>query len=176
VAQLDWIADHLVDISLQMTFLFCVSFAIINDFRTLLIPNWISLALVAAFAVFAVFNLALGALGGHLLVMAVVLIVSIVFFLAGWMGGGDVKFLSAVALWMGPGDAAPFVVLMALLGATLAITLLVVRRYALLVDRRVQKLWFVGRVVQLAEAGQCPYGIAIGGAALIAAPGVFGLA
>jgi prepilin peptidase CpaA len=123
-----------------------------------------------------VFNLALGALGGHLLVMGVVLIVSILFFLAGWMGGGDVKFLSAVALWMGPGDAAPFVVLMALLGAALAILLLFVRRYMCLLDRRVHRLWLVGRVVELAEAGQCPYGVAIGAAALLAAPRVFGLA
>ena len=61
------------------------SFAIITDFKTLLIPNWISLALLAAFAPFAVLHVPLGAIGGHFLVMAIVLALS-VFFLspAGW--------------------------------------------------------------------------------------------
>jgi len=175
MAHVGSIAAHLLDIALQLTFLFCVCSAIVIDFRTLLIPNWISLALIAAFALFAIFHLAPGALGGHLLIMALILALSIVFFLAGWIGGGDVKFLSVIALWMGPGHVAPFVMLMAVLGAALATSLLFVRRHPVLADQRMRKFWFVGRMAELADAGQCPYGVAIGVAALFAAPGVFGL-
>jgi prepilin peptidase CpaA len=169
------IAGHVLNITLQLTFLFCVWAAIITDFRTLLIPNWISLALLAAFALFAAVHLARGAVGGHLLVMAAVLTLSVGFFVLGWIGGGDVKFVSVIALWMGPGHVAPFVVVMALLGAVLAVGLIGLRQYVFLIDQRVQRLWIVGRCIELAQSGQCPYGIAIGGAALISAPGVFSL-
>jgi prepilin peptidase CpaA len=168
------IAPSLLDLALEMTFLFCVSFAIIADFRTLLIPNWIALALVAAFAVFAAVHLGLAALGWHVLVMAAVLALSVAFYLAGWIGGGDVKFLSAVSLWMGPAHVMLFALLMALIGAVLAIGLVAVRLSALSDNARLQKVWVIGRILELARAGQCPYGIAIGVAALVAAPSLFG--
>jgi len=110
-----------LDIALQLIFLICLCFAIITDFKTLLIPNWISLALLAAFVPFAILHVPLEVVGGHLLAMGVVLALSVSFFVAGWMGGGDVKFMSAIALWMGPDHVAPFTVLMAFLGAAIAI-------------------------------------------------------
>lgn len=42
-------------------------------------------------------------------------------FAAGWMGGGDVKLLTALALWIAPGAFLNLVVMMALLGGVLTI-------------------------------------------------------
>ena len=161
----NWVAA--LDVILQLAFLVCVSFAVITDFRTLLIPNWISLALLAAFAPFAVLHLPLGAIGAHFLVMAIVLALSVSFFVAGWMGGGDVKFMSAIALWMGPTHAAPFVVLMALMGGMLAISILAMERFGQWLGPRVLNLAPFRRLGELADSRQCPYGVAIGVAGLI---------
>jgi prepilin peptidase CpaA len=163
-------------IGLQLAFLFCVSYAIITDFKTLLIPNWISLALIGVFAVFALFFVGVDAIGGHLFVMGIVLALAIAFFVAGWMGGGDVKFMSAMALWMGPEHIVPFVTLMALLGAALAISLIFLNRHGSSLGTRVQELPLVARLTQLARDGQCPYGVAIGVAGLLVSMQVFALA
>ena len=163
----------LLDIALQLTFLICVCFAVITDFKTLIIPNWISLALLAAFVPFALLHLPLEAVGGHLLAMGVVLVLSISFFMAGWMGGGDVKFMSAIALWMGPDHVAPFTVLMALLGAALAIGLMAMAKFAPLLGPRLLDFAIPKRLAELAASRQCPYGVAIGVAGLILSFGVF---
>lgn len=156
-----------LDVVLQLAFLICVSFAVITDFRTLLIPNWISLALLAAFAPFAVLHLPLSAIGGHFLVMAIVLALSVFFFVVGWVGGGDVKLMSAIALWMGPGHVAAFVVLMALLGGMLAISIMAIEKFGRWLDPRVLNLALFRRLGELADSRQCPYGVAIGVAGLI---------
>jgi prepilin peptidase CpaA len=166
-------ATAIVDIALQLTFLICVSFAIITDFKTLLIPNWISLALLAAFVPFAILHVPFDILVGHLLAMGVVLILSISFFIAGWMGGGDVKFMSAIALWMGPDHVAPFAVLMALLGAALALCLMAMTKFAPLLGPRLLGSAFPRRLGELASSRQCPYGVAIGVAGLIFSFDVF---
>jgi Flp pilus assembly protein protease CpaA len=75
---------------------------------------------------------------------------------------------------MGPGQIVPFALLMAVLGAALAIGLLGVRLSAISDNDRLGKVWVLGRVMELARSGQCPYGIAIGVAALVAAPAVLG--
>jgi len=162
-----------LDIALQLTFLICVCFAIITDFKTLLIPNWISLALLAAFVPFAALHVPLEAVAGHLLAMGVVLVLSISFFVAGWMGGGDVKFMSALALWMGPDHVAPFTVLMALLGAALAIGLMGMARIGPLLGPRLLDRAIPKRLTELAASRQCPYGVAIGVAGLILSFAVF---
>ena len=155
------------DVALQLAFLVCVLFAIITDFKTLLIPNWISLALLAAFAPFAALHVPLAAIGGNFLVMALVLALSVFFFVAGWMGGGDVKLMSAIALWMGPTHVAPFVVLMALLGAILALSIVAIEKFGPLLGPRVLDLALFRRLGELADSGQCPYGVAIGVAGFI---------
>jgi prepilin peptidase CpaA len=165
------IAYSLLAAALQLTFVFCICYAIVTDFAKLLIPNWISLVLVGTFAVFAALHVRLADLPGHLFVTLVIFGVSLAFFVAGWMGGGDVKFLTALALWMGPENVAPFVVMMALLGSVLAIGLLLMGRLDL--GPRMQKIWIVSRLAQLAQERQCPYGVAIGAAGLLVSPGIF---
>ena len=161
------VAYAVLDSALLLTFLFCVCYAIITDFQTLLIPNWISLTLIGAFVVFATIHVAAAAITGHLFVAAIVLTLSITFFVLGWIGGGDVKFMSAIALWMGPDYIAPFTVLMASFGAALAICLIGIEKYGAFVSPRMQDVWPVSRLRKLARSRECPYGVAIGTAGLL---------
>ena len=162
-------------VAMQVLFVFCMSFAIASDIRRLLIPNWIPVTLALAFPVFALAQLGADRIPAHLGVAAVVFLVSLIFFVADWMGGGDIKLLAAVMLWIGPDAAPQFLVLMSILGAMLAITLMLVRSFPNAVDP-LGRVVGVRRIVELARLGQCPYGVAIGTAALILAPQVFGLA
>jgi prepilin peptidase CpaA len=110
----------------------------------------------------------------HLAVAILVFLISMIFFMADWMGGGDIKLLAAVMLWVGPGTAPELLVVMSLLGAALAITLMIVRSFQSAVVPWGQAVG-VRRIIELARLGQCPYGVAIGAAALMFAPKVFGL-
>ncbi|WP_203308429.1 prepilin peptidase [uncultured Sphingomonas sp.] len=71
-------------------------------------------------------------------------------FAAGWMGGGDVKMIGALALWFPPGGVLSMLMLMAVVGG--AITMLMV------VEHRWRRREAVVEV---------PYGVAIAAAALL---------
>lgn len=151
----------------QLVFLFCVSYAVISDFRQSIIPNWIPLSLVAVFAVVAPFALELDTILAHVGLAALVFFLTAAFYSLGWIAGGDVKLMTAVVLWMGPGVAAPFALIMAVIGGIFALTLMALKRYDFLVANYVPKNWLTDRMISLASAGEVPYGVAIGIAALI---------
>ena len=102
--------------------------AAFEDFRRLAIPNLLPLLLCAGwpFYVAAVpvpggtVGAALGALG----VALAVFLVGAVLFARGWLGGGDVKLLSAATLWAGAPQALGLLVVTGLLGGALALILL----------------------------------------------------
>ena len=102
--------------------------AAFEDFRRLAIPNLLPLLLCAGwpFYVAAVpvpggtVGAALGALG----VALAVFLVGGVLFARGWLGGGDVKLLSAATLWAGAPQALGLLVVTGLLGGALALILL----------------------------------------------------
>ena len=114
-----------------------------------------------------------GSILAHVAVAAVVLLSFSVFFVAGWVAGGDVKLIAAIALWMGPAKVSLFVLLTALLGALLALALLLIRKYGDLVSGALGSSWLLRRARDLAEQSQCPYGVAIGAAALLSWAGTF---
>jgi len=151
----------------QATFVFCLCFAIISDFTKLLIPNWIPLVLVGAFALFALIYLDLDGALKHLMFAALVFALGFGFFAAGWVGGGDVKLMTATTLWMGPEAVFNFVFLMAILGGGLALLLLAIKRYSNVYRAWAPRNWLIGRLADLAERGYCPYGVAIGIAGLV---------
>jgi prepilin peptidase CpaA len=99
-----------------------VAFAAAMDLFTMTIPNRISLALLAAFLVMA----PLAGLDGpqvaqHLGAGLLVLIIGILLFIPGWIGGGDAKLAAAVGLWVGFENLIPFVFFAALAGGALAL-------------------------------------------------------
>ena len=79
------------------------------DLASFTIPNFLSLALLALFAVFAVAaHLSLPAIGWHLLAGFAGLFIGFALFALGWIGGGDAKLFAAVTLWLGFHDMAPY--------------------------------------------------------------------
>ena len=102
--------------------------AALKDLASYTIPNWISAALAIAFAP-AAFGMGepLPAIGLSLAVAAGVLVLGIVMFALGWLGGGDAKLMAAASLWLGLGGLGPFVVFTGLAGGVLALALVALR-------------------------------------------------
>jgi prepilin peptidase CpaA len=153
-------------LGLKSVFVMCLCYAIMSDFSRLIIPNWIIAILVSDFAILAAISMEPWPILVHVAVAAVVLVLFSAFFVVGWMAGGDVKLIAAVALWAGLESTGTFVLLMALLGSLLALALLAIKKHGhrasgLLADNRLFQ-----RARCLAEHSHCPYGVAIGAAAL----------
>jgi prepilin peptidase CpaA len=157
----------------QSIFVLCVCYTIVCDFRNLRIPNWVIILLICAFALFAAVHLELRTALIHVALAVLILLLASAFFVANWVAGGDVKFLAATTLWMGPEHATHFTMLMALVGALLAMMLMGIRNYPFLIQTHLPDIWVLRRMTTLAERGQCPYGVAIGIAALLAPGSLF---
>ena len=154
-------------------FVFCMCYAVVSDFRELLIPNWITITLVAAFPFFAVLYLEPQAALWHILIALVVLAFTTVFFAVNWLGGGDVKLMTGAALWAGPSHIAIFLLAMSALGFLIAVVLLGLRAHGIIIAGILPDNWLLRRLQVLAREGQCPYGVAIGTAAVVAVQGIF---
>lgn len=133
--------------------------AALKDVTTYTIPNWISLALIAAFFPTAlVLGLGLDALGLHAAIGFGALIAGMAMFALGWIGGGDAKMFAATALWLGWPASATFLLVTALAGGVLAVTLLAMRSIRLRRYVSAGPAW----LSRLAEPGEnVPYGLAI---------------
>ena len=154
-------------LGLKSIYVACICYAVVSDFRSLTIPNWIVVVLVSAFAASAAVSMEPRSILVHVAVAAAVLLLFLAFFLAGWVAGGDVKLIAAVALWIGPENASLFMLLTAVLGALLALALLAIRTHGSLISGTLGGTWVYRRARSLAEGSQCPYGVAIGLAALL---------
>lgn len=139
--------------------------AAFEDFRRLIIPNWVILALLALWpAHLATLPTAAwlldgaGAFGCALGIFAV----GALLYARGCVGGGDVKLLAAAALWMGPAATPEFLLLTALAGGVLAMALLTPVGGLITLGRTV-----LGPAGLDAPANAVPYGVAIAAAALI---------
>jgi prepilin peptidase CpaA len=108
----------------------------------------------------------------HLFGFAITFVVGFVLWRLRWFGGGDVKFLSAIALWFGVRDLGIFLATVSILGAVLAILLVALRAaYGMLSHRSGDG---ATRSIPLLQKGDpVPYGIAIGLAAILLRHGMF---
>jgi prepilin peptidase CpaA len=151
---IDQVVDHAVIVALIVV----LGWAAIGDARTLIIPNRLSLAVLALYpawvlaagpAVQPLHGLATG---------AVVLAIGFVMFARGLLGGGDAKLLAALAVWAGPGLVLQLMVAVTVVGGVLALATL-----ADLLLRRTPAGRYRGfqGVVAMVSGHPVPYGVAI---------------
>ena len=156
-----------------MLFIAVASFPVIvvlaacYDLITMTIPNLISLALVASFAVLAlVLTPGSAIIGWHFAVGFGVLVLTFALFAFRLLGGGDAKLAAAIALWIGPADLLPFLLYTAIAGGGLAIAILLFRTFPLPLFALRQD-W----IVRLhTPKGDIPYGIALAAGAMLVYP------
>ncbi len=136
-------------------------FAAAGDALWMRIPNRLILILAAGFAVTAALSHpGWTDLAANLATGAAILAGGAVLFSRGWMGGGDVKLLAVTGLWLGPAATPALLLLTALAGGLLTLT--IIACHALGVDRLAQ-----GRIAALRPPmDRVPYGIAIAAAAI----------
>ena len=151
-------------------FVVLVIYAMVSDARHLTIPNWVAGSLIVLFVLHIPFSKYSTPVLHHLLVALSVFAVGFFLFAVRWFSGGDVKLMTAVALWAGPSQILSLVALTALLGAMLAVGVLAA---TYLSDKGFfQPIsphldWLVPR---WARRGLLPYGLAIGSASLMTIP------
>ena len=137
------------------------------DIASFTIPNFLTLALLAVFAVFAVAaGLSPAAIGWHLAAGFAGLCIGFALFALGYVGGGDAKLFAAVVLWLGMKDLLPYAVVASLLGGVLAVGLMLLRRLPLPVFL-LRQAWLVK--LHDAQSG-VPYGVALAAGAFLLLP------
>lgn len=144
------------------------------DGARLRIPHTVCLAILALMPVWGLLQPDGVPWLSHLLGFGITFAVGFVLWRLRWFGGGDVKFLSAIALWFGLHDLGIFLVTVSLLGAILAVLLLALRAaYGALAHRPGDSA--TGLIPLLQKGDPVPYGIAIGLAAIILHSAMFDL-
>ena len=102
------------------------------DLASFTIPNLLTLALAAAFVVFALaLRISPALFGLHLLAGLMGLVAGFALFALGYIGGGDAKLFAAMALWLGPHDLLPYTLAATIFGGLLTLTLLALRQLPL---------------------------------------------
>ena len=124
----------------------------IQDIRTREIANWKSGAIVALAPVWwLAHGLSLYPdVAVQVALAAVVLAIFFAAFAMGWMGGGDVKLIAALALWLPVGTFMTMMMVMSIAGGVVTLAMIV-----------------EGRVRRASGAIEVPYGVAIVFAALM---------
>ena len=159
---------HALQLTLVLIFPALVVTGGLRDLTSFIIPNWISLALVAGFALAAPACGVEGAqIGICVLAGVAALVIGMGMFAAGWIGGGDAKLFSAAALWLGWPASLSFMAFVGLAGGALAVGLLGLRSAWVRPILPGGPRWF-GRLVE--PNGDVPYGVAIAVGALAAFP------
>ncbi|MCC4244361.1 A24 family peptidase [Stappia indica] len=160
----------MIEAALLVVFPCLVAFAGASDLFTMTIPNRVSLMMIAGFAMLApAIGMAPIEIGFHLIAAGIALSFGLAFFAFGWMGGGDAKLMTVVALWLGLTPAlGEFLLLTSVYGAVLTLAILGFRKDVLLPIAAYRVEW-IARLHD--NKTGIPYGITIAIAALQAYPG-----
>jgi len=156
----------LLDTALLFVFPFAMAFAAATDLLTMKIPNLLSLGLGAAFLVVApIAGLTWTEILSHAAAGSSMLVVGVVLFSLGWVGGGDAKLLAVASLWLGFEPLLGFLACVAVFGGALALALLAYRSVP------AGAFPLPGWAARLHAKGEgMPYGIAIAAGALAIYP------
>ncbi len=136
------------------------AYVMVSDFRHRIIPNWASVVLGLAFLPFAVLgDMDGGVLAAHYGAGLALLVMGVLLFTKGIIGGGDVKIIAAAGVWFGFSGLGAFLLFIALFGGVLALGILMIRKLP-------NKPAFLATLPWLGDDPDIPYGLAIGSAAL----------
>jgi Flp pilus assembly protein protease CpaA len=164
---------------------FLMLFASVTDLLYYRIPNSVVGLLLVLFPLFTLST-------GHpitfnpYLLFLLVLMCGFSLFYLGLIGGGDAKFLSVVALWIGWSKILPFLILMGIIGGVLGLILLLIPKITKATTAKLRNFLqkqrvfaplincFVGHnkeieldILTMQQAHMVPYAIAITAAAII---------
>ena len=159
--------------ALQLHFAALIGFAALmiiaafEDFRRLVIPNALSLSVCVLWPLYIAPIADLAIVLGSLGCAALVFLVGALCFSRGFLGGGDVKLLTAATLWAGPGLTPSLLLVTGVLGGVLALALLIppCAHFATLARVKLGPETEVQPTNRLATP--VPYGIAIAAAAML---------
>jgi prepilin peptidase CpaA len=141
--------------------------AAFEDLRRLVIPNALPLSLCVLWPLYIASSAGLAVVLGSLGCAALVFVVGALCFSRGFLGGGDVKLLTAATLWAGPAQLPALLILTGVLGGALALFLLAPPGAHLAVLARAKLGPATNSPHDHGETTPVPYGIAIAGAAVI---------
>lgn len=120
--------------------------AAIGDIRTRTIPNWLNLAIALMAPVLWYFS-GLEPWPGMALQVGIALVCFVLFtgaFALNMMGGGDVKLIGALALWLPLGQLVPFLLVMSIIGGVITLA-----------------MWGREKIRKSGSVLEVPYGVAI---------------
>ena len=136
--------------------------AAVSDIRSYEIPDSINAIIGIMYFAYALSAPGRVDFAGACVVALIVFLVGVGLFSAGAFGGGDVKLLAVTTLWAGPTMVLPFLIVTALAGGLLSLTVLMRAQLA-------------GRSLHVAAKPNVPYGVAIAIGGIYVATGISGL-
>jgi prepilin peptidase CpaA len=153
-------------------FVALLAVAAMSDAWRLTIPNAISMALAGLFAVAVFFHPISVDWPLHLAAMGIAFAVALVLYRFGVMGGGDLKLMTAVALWIGLYDLPQLAIAIAVAGGVFALAIIVLRRLLTGVLVAQGSLTSLALPRLLLPGEPVPYGVAISAGGIWVARGL----
>lgn len=154
----DLMMPHLM--ALLIFFVFCVAviYGAVCDVTNFTIPNGVSLVLVGDFAVYAVLGWNETPILFQLALAVLTFVICFIFWRFGQIGGGDVKFISVLALWMHPQTIGIFFLLLALASLLFIAALRWARQWNTYIQHS-EVPAFVKKLIDKTEQQVIPYGV-----------------
>jgi prepilin peptidase CpaA len=149
-----------IHIAAVLAFAALLLWAASEDLRRLEIPNWVSLSIVGLYPIHVLTSPVSVNWPIAAAIAAVTLAVGFALFAWRMVGGGDVKLLSATALWVDPILFPSFILFTTLVGGIMA---------AVLIIRRWRMMPASDGIVRQASATVLPYGVAIAAGGMVVA-------
>jgi prepilin peptidase CpaA len=141
-------------------------YAACSDIARMIIPNWVSIALLVSFPIFALATgMQLSEIGWHLLFGLAILAIGFVLFAFNIFGGGDAKLLAGAAVWTGITAFMPLLYWTLVAGGVMALVLVAARQF---VPQAEGYPRFVNHLLK--KQNGIPYGVAIMVGGLVALP------
>lgn len=140
------------------------------DMRYFRIPNQVVIASAAAFV--PAWVMALGPVDpvAHLSAAAIMFAFGVVMFRFRLLGGGDVKLLTVVALWVGLGHLIPYFIVVSILGGVTWFALVACRRLIRRAAPRLKTASDTSLPAIFREGERIPYALPIAAASLLMLP------